>query len=56
MALLVLVLSTIFDPNEDEKIAIHHIKFTKTAAKTILNSMRFFVAKKKAQMLKLKKK
>ena len=56
MALLVLVLSTIFEPNEDEKIAIHHIKFTKTAANTIYRSMKFFIAKKKAQMLKLKKK
>ena len=56
MALLVLVLSTIFEPNEDEKIAIHHIKFTKTAANTIYRSMKFFIATKKAQMLKLKKK
>lgn len=54
MALIVVVLYRVFDLSDEETMALSHLQFTKTAAKTIVHSLRFFIAKKKSQMLKLK--
>lgn len=54
MALLVVVLSSIFNLNDDEKMALTHVQYTKKAAKTISQAIKYFQAKKKSKLLKLK--
>lgn len=42
MALLVVVLSSIFELNDSEKMALRHVQYTKTAANTISQAFKFF--------------
>ena len=48
MALLVVVLSSIFELDDNEKMALRHVQYTKTAANTISQAFKYFKAKKKS--------
>ena len=47
LSLLVVVLSSIFNLNENEKMALRHLRMTKSAANTIFRSIKYFMSKKK---------
>ena len=45
LSLLVVVLSSIFQLNENERLAMRHVRMTKQAANTIVRSIKYFISK-----------
>ena len=54
LSLLVIIMSTIFNLDENEKMVLRQVNMTKQAAGTILKGIRYFMSKKRTQMLQHK--
>ena len=52
MSLLVVVIQSVFELPVEEKMALRHINLTRHAAKAITLAMKYFRAKRKANMLR----
>ena len=52
ISLLVVTVSSIFDLNNNQKMALRHIRLTRRAAVTISSAIKFFLAKKRYYMIK----
>lgn len=52
MSLLVVVIQSVFDLPVEEKMALKHINLTRHAAKAITTAIKFFLAKRKINMLR----
>lgn len=55
LSLVVVIVSSIFNLGDDEKMALRHLRLTKEAAKTITSGLQYFIAKKKLHVLKAPK-
>ena len=53
ISLIVMVFIKFFDPNHKEHKAIKHIKMSRSAAKSINTSLKYFIAKKKYYIKKI---
>lgn len=53
ISLLVVSVSSIFDLKKHQKMALHHIRLTKSAAKTISSAFKFYQEKKKYYSIKV---
>lgn len=53
ISLLVLAVNSVFELNKNQQKALRHIQMTRSAATTIVKSLRYFITKKKLYRLKL---
>lgn len=56
LSLTVVIVSSVFNLADDEKMALRHLRLTKEAAKTISNGLQYFNVKKKLHALKCRQK
>ena len=51
LSLTVVIVSSVFNLSDDEKMALRHLRITKEAAKTITTGLKYFNTKKKLHAL-----
>jgi len=54
LSLLVVTVSSIFNLDEDQQMALRHLRITRQAAKTILTGLKYYVAKKRMHLMQCK--